>query len=61
MTICSTKDLVFSTDKGRKVGEVFSGDDITSDGGVMLLRQIKKKMKLTKRLSQASNNPRVKR
>jgi hypothetical protein len=55
MTIYNTKDLVFSTTKGRKVGGVFSGGDITSDGGVMLLNQTDRKMKLTTRPAQVIN------
>ena len=60
MTVCNTKQLAFSTCKGRKIKGQFSGGDITSDGGVMLLSQIDKKLHLTKRLSQVVNDPRVK-
>jgi hypothetical protein len=61
MTKCNIDHLDLSTCKGRKVNGKFSGGDITSDGGVMLLSQIDKKMKLTKRLAQVVHDPRVKR
>jgi len=60
MTVCNTKQLEFSICKGRKIKGQFSGGDITSDGGVMLLSQIDKKLHLTKRLSLVINDPRVK-
>ena len=61
MTNCNTKMIEFSSSKGRKVQGQFNGGDITSDGGVMLLSQVDKQLKLTKRLSQTIDDPRVKR
>ena len=60
MTICNTIPIDFSTCKGRKVKGQFSGGDITSDGGVMLLHQVDKKLKLTRHLARVINDPRVK-
>jgi hypothetical protein len=60
MTKCNTNQLHFSTCKGRKVKGQFSGGDITSDGGVMLLSQMDKHLKLTQQLAQAVNDPRIK-
>lgn len=60
MTVCNTIPIDFSTCKGRKVKGQFNGGDITSDGGVMLLSQVDKKLKLTSRLSRVMNDPRVK-
>jgi hypothetical protein len=60
MTVCNTTQFKFSTCKGRKVNGQFTGGDITSDGGVMLLSQVDKKLQLTKRLARVVNDPRVK-
>ncbi len=60
MTLCNTNQIDFSTCKGRKINAQFSGGDITSDGGVMLISQIDKKLQLTKRLARIINDPRVK-
>jgi hypothetical protein len=48
MTKCNIKSIEFSTCKGRKITGKFSGGDISSDGGVMLLRGADTKLKLTK-------------
>ena len=60
MTICNTTRIEFSTCKGRKVNGQFNGGDITSDGGVMMLSQVDKKLQLTKRLARVVTDPRVK-
>ena len=60
MTNCNTNRVEFSTNKGRKIQGQFNGGDITSDGGVMLLSQVDKKLQLTKRLARVINDPRVK-
>ena len=60
MTNCNTKQIDFSTSKGREIQGQFNGGDITSDGGVMLLRQVDKQLRLTKHLAQVINDPLVK-
>ena len=44
MTICTTRAIAFSRCKGRKVEGKFNGGDITSDGGVLLLREADRKL-----------------
>ena len=51
MTNCNTKTIHFSRYKSREITANFSGGDITSDGGVLLLREIDKELELTKKLS----------
>ena len=51
MTNCTSKSLNFSALNGKKVVGSFSGGSITSDGGLLLLREVDKKFGITKRLS----------
>ncbi|NIP26993.1 MAG: IS1380 family transposase, partial [Phycisphaerae bacterium] len=60
MTVCTTTSIRFSSSKGRKVEGGFNGGDITSDGGVMLLSQMDKQIKLTNHLSKVIVDSRVK-
>jgi len=60
MTLCNTTPIEFSSCKGRKVKGQFSGGAITSDGGVMLLSQMDRKIQLAQRLAQVITDPRVK-
>ena len=53
MTKCSASLLEFPRCQGRQVQAEFSGGAITSDGGVVLLRQMKQRIGLTARLAQA--------
>lgn len=46
MTDCTQKFIDFPALKRRKVQASFSGGDITSDGGVLLLRQADKRLNL---------------
>ena len=51
MTDCTAKSIEFPACKRRKVEAQFSGGDVTSDGGVMLLRQADRRMKLSERIA----------
>jgi hypothetical protein len=51
MTNCNLKAIHFSPFKGKKIVVNFDGGDITSDGGLLLLRETDKKLGLTKELS----------
>jgi hypothetical protein len=60
VTVCTTKSIEFSSCKRRKVQAQFCGGDITSDGGVMLLREADRRMRLTERIAALLPDPRVK-
>ena len=47
MTGCTTTELHFEPVRRRKVTANFAGGDITSNGGVMLLRQVDCRTDLT--------------
>ena len=51
MTECKQISFGFPTCKSRKVLTDFNGGDVTSDGGVLLLRQVDRRLGLTRRLS----------
>lgn len=63
MTKCTIKPLDFTTCKRRLVQADFSGGDITSDGGVVLLREMDRRLKLTsaiaRQLSDERNKKRI--
>jgi Transposase DDE domain group 1 len=50
MTDCKQETFEFPSLKGRKVVSEFTGGDVTSDGGALLLRAIDQKLKLTEKL-----------
>ena len=51
MTICTTEQLGFPSFSRRKVQADFEGGDVSSDGGVLLLRQMDRRLKLTQTLA----------
>ena len=58
MTDCIQERLPFPRCKGRRVEASFSGGDITSNGGVLLLRQADRALRLTERVAQVLIDPR---
>jgi hypothetical protein len=51
MTICTAEQLSFPSISRRKVQADFQGGDVSSDGGVLLLRQMDRRLKLTQALA----------
>ena len=51
MTNCSSSKIEISPLNKRKLEIEFTGGNISSDGGVLLLRQIDKRLKLTERIA----------
>ena len=58
MTQCTTTADLFPACKSRKIDVDFEGGDITSDAGSLLLRQVDRKIGLTKDLNKALRDPR---
>ncbi len=58
MTICSRDQLEFPGCKGRKVESDFSGGNVTSDGGLLLLRQADRRLGLTSSVARLLADPR---
>lgn len=58
MTKCTDSILEFPRCQRRRVQAEFSGGAITSDGGVVLLRQVDQRIGLTERLAQRLPDPR---
>jgi len=58
MTNCTQQSFEFPALKRRKIECEFSGGNITSDGGVLLLRQMDAKPELMKSVDQVLYNPR---
>ena len=50
MTLCTPSDDLFPACKSRKIQPVSDGGEISSDGGLLLLRQVDRKLKFTERL-----------
>ncbi len=53
MTERNQRIFEYPTIKGRKIQASFTGGEVTSDGGVMLLRQVDRRLGLTEAVSQA--------
>jgi hypothetical protein len=58
VTDCTTTKIEFSSLKRRKVEAEFSGGEITSDGGALLLRAADQQLGLMKRISDVIEDPR---
>ena len=58
MTECYQKSFEFPACKSRKVRVDFNGGEVTSDAGVLLLRQADRKLRLTKNLHHLLCDPR---
>ena len=51
MTNCKRESICFPALKSKKVELNFKGGDVTSDGGVLLLREVDRKLGLTKQIT----------
>lgn len=58
MTNCTEELFRYQAFDRRKIEASFSGGDVSSDGGIMLLRQVDKRLGLTEALSKAIKDPR---
>ena len=59
MTECYQSSLEFPRVKRRKIEVNFEGGEVTSDGGMLLLRSVDRQIGLTKALDRAIEDPRV--
>jgi len=57
-TVCNPELFKFPAVKKRLVAASFSGGDVTSDGGLPLLRQLDRRLGLTQAIAQALPDPR---
>jgi hypothetical protein len=57
-TVCNPELFHFPAVKKRSVSAGFTGGDVTSDGGITLLRQTDRRMGLTKALAKVLHDPR---
>jgi hypothetical protein len=58
MTDCTTEPLLFSSLPGKQFHADFRGGDLTSDGGLALLREVDRKLGLLDALNAAIHDPR---
>jgi hypothetical protein len=58
MTDCTTRPLLFASADRRQIVAEFDGGDITSDGGLPLLREVDRKIGLLDALSDIIDDPR---
>ena len=58
MTKCTTLSASFPRCKGRQVIARFDGGDVTSDGGILLLRQLDREMGLTRAIARQLSDDR---
>ena len=57
MTNCTTAEIEFSSLKRHKVTTEFSGGEITSDGGALLLHEADRQLNLMKQVSDVVDDP----
>jgi len=55
-----TESIRFTRSKGRDVKVDFTGGDITSDAGLLAIREVDRQLKLTEQAACFLNDPRVK-
>jgi hypothetical protein len=58
VTNCTQESFQFTVCKRRKVEANFQGGDITSDGGVLLLQQVDRRLGLTEAVARTLEDPR---
>ena len=58
MTDCTSKQIEFEPFKRRRVQVNFDGGDVSSDGGLLLLRKLERRVGLLDRVAQALADPR---
>jgi hypothetical protein len=58
MTKCNQQQDLFPAFSRRKISVDFEGGDVTSDGGVLLVRQVDQKMKLLSKVARVFHDPR---
>ena len=58
MPNCNATQLEFAPFKRRRVAAEFSGGDVSSDGGVLLLRQLERRLGLLQRAASVLTDPR---
>lgn len=58
MTVCNTKRIEFARVKGKKLEAEFSGAAVTSDGGILLLGEADRKMRLLEEVSRSISDVR---
>ena len=58
MPNCTATQLQFAPFKRRQIAAEFSGGDVSSDGGVLLLRQLERRLRLLERAASVLTDPR---
>ncbi|RQV95821.1 IS1380 family transposase, partial [bacterium] len=58
MTNCKRQQELFQGFSRRKIEVSFAGGDVTSDGGILILRKVDKLLRLTERASRFLVDPR---
>ena len=58
MAKCKTKQLEFASCQNLKVQADFHGGEVSSDGGLLLIREVEKRLNLLKRASEILPDPR---
>ncbi|MBM3294950.1 MAG: hypothetical protein FJY82_10545, partial [Candidatus Aminicenantes bacterium] len=48
---CSTERLLFEDIQGKKIAADFDGGQVTSDAGVLLLREVERRLGLIRRVA----------